>query len=88
MTVIDALKSAQYVVDQQGHRTAVLLTMQSWQSLVQWIEDMADVHLAAEALTALQAANGRAEQAGWLAWDEIRQEWGEEDEISVAPTSL
>ena len=42
MTVVEALKSAQYVIDHNGRRTAVLLTMQSWQSLLDWIEDMAD----------------------------------------------
>jgi len=72
MTVIEALKSAQYVVDKHGHRTAVLLTIQSWQSLMDWIEDIADAHLATEALTALQATGGRPEDAGWLAWDDIR----------------
>lgn len=88
MTVVEALKSAQYVVDQNGHQTAVLLPMQSWHSLLDWIDDMADTHLAADALTALQAAGGRPERAGWLAWDDISEEWGEEDEISAAPISL
>ena len=88
MTVIEALKSAQYVVDKNGHRTAVLLTMQSWQSLMNWIEDIADARLASEALTTLQAAGGRPEDAGWLAWDDIREEWGEEDEPTAAPVTL
>lgn len=88
MTVIEALKSAQYVVDKNGHRTAVLLTMKSWQSLIDWIEDIADAHLAAEALTTLQAAGGRPQEAGWLAWDDIREEWEEEDEPAAAPASL
>jgi hypothetical protein len=72
MPVVEALKSAQYVVDKNGHRTGVLLTMQAWQSLMDWIEDIADARLATEALTALQAAGGRPEEAGWLAWDDIR----------------
>ena len=88
MTVVEALKSAQYVVDHNGHQTAVLLPMQSWQSLLDWIDNMADTHLAADALTALQAAGGRPERAGWLAWDDISEEWGAEDEISTAPISL
>lgn len=88
MTVIEALKSAQYVVDKNGHRRGVLLTMQSWQSLMSWIEDIADARLASEALTTLQAAGGRPEDAGWLAWDDIREEWGDEDEPTAAPATL
>lgn len=88
MTVVEALKSAQYVVDRNGHPTAVLLTMQSWQSLMDWIGDVADARLAAEALTMLQTAGGRPEDAGWLAWDDIREEWGEEDEPAAAAATL
>lgn len=88
MTVVEALKSAQYVIDQNGRRTAVLLTMQSWQSLLDWIEDLADAQAAAETLTALQASGGHPEQAGWLAWDDISEEWGDGDETALAPTSL
>ena len=88
MTVVEALKSAQYVIDHNGRRTAVLLTMQSWQSLLDWIEDLADAQTAAETLTALQASGGRPERAGWLAWDDISEEWGDGDEIVLAPTSL
>ena len=79
VTVIEALKSAQYIVDHNGRRTAVLLPMQAWQSLLDWIDNMADTHLAADALTALQTAGRRPERAGRLAWDDISAEWGEED---------
>ena len=53
--------------------------MQSWQSLMGWIEDAADARHAAEVLTALQAAGGRPERAGWLAWDKASKEWAKED---------
>lgn len=88
MTVVEALKSAQFVVDHSGHRTAVLLTMQSWQSLLHWIEDVADSQDAAEVLTALQRSGGRPEQAGWLAWEDISKDWGDEDEAALAPLPL
>jgi len=88
MTVFEALKSAQYVVDRNGRQTAVLLTMQSWQSLLYWIEGVADARIAAEALSALRAAGGRPEKAGWLAWEDISKEWGEEDETTHEAASL
>lgn len=88
MTVVEALKSAQFVIDHDGQRTAVVLPMQSWRSLLDWIEDLVDAQGAAEALTALQAAGGRPQEAGWLAWDAIREEWGDEDEAEVASSPL
>ncbi len=35
MNIADILDSAQFVVDQQGHRTAAVLDMENWQALVQ-----------------------------------------------------
>jgi hypothetical protein len=88
MTVVEALRSAQYVTDITGQRTAVVLPMQSWQSLLNWIEDVADAQDAAEALSALQAAGGRPQEAGWLAWDAIREDWEDEDEAEIASSAL
>lgn len=88
MTVVEALRSAQYVTDSAGQRTAVVLPMQSWQSLLDWIEDVADAQDAAEALSALQAAGGRPQAAGWLPWDSIRAEWKDEDEAEIASSPL
>ncbi|RME43240.1 MAG: hypothetical protein D6796_13395 [Caldilineae bacterium] len=74
MTVIDALKSAQFVVDNRGRQTAVLLDIQSWQALLDWIEDVADIKIATQSVAELEAAGGRPQQAGWLDWDKIGEE--------------
>ncbi len=83
MTIIDALKSAQYVVDQGGHKTAVLLDIRAWQTLIDWIENIADAKIAAQALTELEATGGRPHQAGWLDWDQIREEWDVEEAVEA-----
>ena len=62
--------------------------MQSWQSLLDWIEDVGDAQDAAEALSFLQAAGGRPQEAGWLAWDSIREEWEDEDEAEITSSPL
>ena len=80
MTVIEALKSAQFVVDNSGHQTAVLLDIQSWEVLLNWIEDITDIKIAAQGLTELEMTGGRPQQAGWLDWDEISEEWSDETE--------
>ena len=83
MTVVDVLKSAQFVVDNKGQQTAVLLDIESWQALVDWIEDLVDVKIASEALSELKSAGGHPQQAGWLAWEEISEEWSGEEEIGT-----
>ncbi len=82
MAGIAAVKSVQYVTDSQGQRTGVLLDIDAWESLVEWIEDATDTQIAAKALTALHAA-GSAEKAGWLAWEDVREEWGAEEDEAV-----
>ena len=83
MTIVEALKSAQFVVDNEGQQTAVLLDIQSWEALINWIEDITDLKIAAQALTELEVAGGRPQQAGWLAWDDIREEWSDEEKVKV-----
>jgi hypothetical protein len=83
MTVIEALKSAQFVVDNSGHQTAVLLDIQSWEALLNWIEDMTDIKIVTQGLIELEAAGGHPQQAGWLDWDEISEEWSDEKEAET-----
>jgi hypothetical protein len=83
MTVIEALKSAQFVVDNSGHQTAVILDIQSWEVLLNWIENITDIKIATQGLTELEAAGGRPEQAGWPDWDDISEEWRDETEAEA-----
>jgi hypothetical protein len=61
-----------------------LLSIEAWSELITWIEDVTDAQIAAQALTQLQVAGGRPQQAGWLAWDDIRDEWDDEEEGTIA----
>lgn len=82
--VTDAvLKSVQFVVDDAGQRTAVLLDIQTWETLLNWIETVTDTQIAVQALAKLQQAGGRPEQASWLAWEEIGENWGDEKEVEA-----
>ena len=78
MVLIQALNAAQYVVDGDGQRTGVLLGIQEWEWLVNWIEYRMDVESATEAMLELKDSGGRPEKAGWLLWDDISEEWDEE----------
>lgn len=88
MAVLDMSKSVQFVIDSEGRHTAVLLTIQAWEALVNWIEDAIDVKIAIQALSELHKAGGRPKQAGWLAWDDVREEWGGEEADEADTTSI
>ena len=74
MTGIEALQAVQFVtVD--GRRLAVL-SADDWGCLVEWLETLEDLSLAKEARRTLQAARGNREKAGWLRWDDVKEELG------------
>ncbi len=83
MTLTEALRSAQFVVDNNGQRNAVILDIQAWEKLITWIEDVTDIKISLQALSELQETGGRPQQAGWLAWDDIREEWEHEEEVKT-----
>ncbi len=64
MTVVEALKSAQFVVDNRGHRTAVSLTIHAWKRLMDWVAAVTDAKIVTQAFAELQAAGGRPQRAG------------------------
>lgn len=77
MTVKEVLQSAQFVVNNEGRRTAVLLNIKDWETLIDWIETISDTQIAIQALSDLDAVNGRPEKAGWFAWDDVKKEWND-----------
>lgn len=79
MTLTEALKSVQFVTNRQGERTAALLDIHAWKILIRRIEDITDTRISLEKIRELEAAGGRPENAGWLAWENIREEWDEKE---------
>ncbi len=72
MTGLEALQSVRYVTA-KNIRLAVL-NIDDWESLIEWIETLEDIRIATTAISELKAAGGDREKAGWLRWDEIREE--------------
>jgi len=83
MTLTEVLQSAQFVIDNKGRRSAVLLKINEWEKLINWIENIIDTKIAMQSLSELQQSGGNPEQAGWLAWEDIREEWNNEAEIEA-----
>lgn len=72
MIGLEALQAVQFVTV-HGRRLAVL-DVEDWESLVEWLETLEDVSLAKEAHRTLQAAGGDRGRAGWLRWDDVKEE--------------
>ena len=72
MTGLEALQSVQYVTV-RGKRLAVV-GMDEWEAMIEWLETVEDVALAGQAYEELKAVGGDRERAGWLKWDELKQD--------------
>jgi hypothetical protein len=72
MTGLEALQSVQYVTV-KDERLAVL-SVDDWEALIEWLETLEDVQIAEQALAELKASGGDRERAGWLQWDEVKEE--------------
>jgi hypothetical protein len=72
MTGLEALQSVQYV-EAKGKRFAVI-NVNDWEALIEWLETLEDVQAGREAFTELRKLCGNREQAGWLRWDDVKEE--------------
>ncbi len=72
MTALAALQSVQYVTS-KGKRFAVV-EVDDWEAMIEWLENQEDLRLVKQAYAELKAAGGNRKRAGWLEWDEVREE--------------
>jgi hypothetical protein len=72
MTALEALESVQYVTV-KGKRLAVV-SADEWEAMIEWLETVEDVQIAKRAFAELEAAGGERERAGWLRWDDVKED--------------
>jgi hypothetical protein len=72
MTALEALESVQYVTV-KGKRLAIV-SADEWEAMIEWLETLEDVELAKESFAQLESAGGDRKQAGWLKWDDIKED--------------
>ncbi len=44
--------------------------------MIEWLEDLEAIQIAKRALAELKAAGGDRRKAGWLLWDDVKDELG------------
>ncbi|MBI3958728.1 MAG: hypothetical protein HY328_07960 [Chloroflexi bacterium] len=72
MTGLQALQAVQYV--NVKNRRYVVMEAEDWEALLEWIETVEDLEVFQQAQNELKAAGGDPDAAGWLCWDDIRDE--------------
>lgn len=72
MTGLEALQAAQYISVE--NRQYVVVEADDWEALIEWLETLEDVRVFQQARAELQAAGGDPIRAGWLRWEDIRDE--------------
>ena len=72
MTGLEALQAVQYVT--VGSERFAVIDVKDWESLIEWLETLEDVQAAKEAFAELRAAGGDRERAGWMRWDDLKEE--------------
>ena len=75
VAVEDALRSVRFVRGQEGQETGVLLEIEDWQVLLDWMEDLEDRALVQSILPRLRRG---PERAGALRWEEVEADWDDE----------
>ena len=56
-----------------GAHAVAIGDLDAWEAMVEWLETLEDVEVAKHAYAQLNAAGGERERAGWLKWDEVRE---------------
>ena len=72
MTGLEALQNVQYV-EAKGKKFAVVRE-EEWETLIEWLETLEDLQVAQTAAAELEKAGGDRERAGWLRWEDVRDE--------------
>lgn len=72
MSGLEALQAVQFVTV-NGKRLAVM-SAEDWEAMIEWLETVEDLQTAQQAYNQLDAAGGSRERAGWLKWDEIKDQ--------------
>ncbi len=75
MINLETLKSVQFVVGPDGQPSAVQLDIETWESLLDWLEDVDDRALVKQVLPKLRS---HPTNAGALRWDNVKADWDDD----------
>ena len=72
MIDLEALKSIQFVIGSDGKPSAVQMNIETWESLLDWMEDTEDRALVKELLPKLRRG---PQPASTFNWNDVKSDW-------------
>jgi hypothetical protein len=88
MELTEVLQSVRFVVGPDGQPTDALLSIEAWQTLINWLEELEDARIVRESLHRLSAAGNNPQAAGLMPWAQVEAELDALDEaekLAYAP---
>lgn len=76
--VLDLAASVRFLVDPVGNRTDVVVSWETWDQLMAWLEEADDRAIVREWLPRLQVGPDTSEV---LRWDDIADEWDDDPAV-------
>ena len=74
MNIVQALESVRFVVGKDGKPTDAILSIDVWEKLVTWLEDIEDSRVVKSGLARLKEANYDTRKAGLIPWSDVEIE--------------
>ena len=72
MTALEALQTVQFVT--VNEKRFAVIEAEEWEALIEWVETLEDVQIIKESYNELAQAGGDRQKAGWLRWEDVRDE--------------
>jgi hypothetical protein len=74
----EVLSSSRFLVNAEGDKTDVVLSLSAWEKMLSWLEDVDDREIVKEWLPRLRSG---PESAGALRWEDISADWDNDTAI-------
>jgi hypothetical protein len=72
MTILEAVQNVQFVTVKE--KRFAVIEAEEWETLIEWLETLEDLQIFKESYGALEHASGDRQRAGWLRWEDVRDE--------------
>lgn len=72
MTALEAVQTVQFVTVKE--KRFAVIEAEQWEALIEWLETLEDLQIFKESYKALAQAGNSRQEAGWLRWEDVRDE--------------
>ncbi len=81
--LIETLQAVRFAIGQDGKATDVIVSIETWEKLIAWLEDLEDSQVVKSGLARLKAVQGDPQKAGLIPWADVETELDKQDDIEV-----